>query len=188
MRVTGDDLFLAVGLVVRVHGVRGAIKVKMYSGEADVLASVSSVFFQAAYLEKSFVQRKKKEGYLCFEIASVKGSRGGALVSLVGVDDVDLAQSLVGQKVFVFKQDLPETAEDEYYYYELVGFRAEDGDGNLIGMVSRVIPSPAHDILEIKTPGGEKMIPFVESFVPRVKREEKVVVLSPIKGMLDDEV
>lgn len=189
MRVTNDELFLAVGLVVRAHGVRGKIKVKMYSGEVDVLSSVSSVFFQGAFLGEKFPRTEKKQGYFRFEIESVQSVKGFALISLEGISDMSLAQVLVGLKLFILKEDLPETGEDEYYCYELEGYRVEDMEGNFIGEISRVIPSPAHDILEIEGPGGgKKMVPFVAPFVPEVKREKRVVVVDPIKGLLDDEV
>jgi 16S rRNA processing protein RimM len=188
MRLTSDDQLLAIGLVVRAHGVKGKIKVKMYSGEMDALASVPSLLFQDAFLGNRFPHAERTEGYCRFVIQSVQSIKGFAIISLEGIDDMDEAQSLVGQKLFIHKEDLPKTGEDEYYYYELEGYRVEDRDGNFIGEVSRVIPSPAHDILEIKTRAGEKMVPFVDSFVPRVRREDRVIVLAPIKGMLDDEV
>lgn len=183
-----EQQFLAVGLVVRAQGTGGKIKVRMFSGEAEGLLSVSSVFFPQRSLGDQFPLAEKTMGYLRFEIQNLQDMRGFALLSLRGIEDMDVAHHFVGQTVYLRKEDLPRTDQDEYYYFELEGYRVEDEDGNILGEVSRVIPSPAHDILEIRTPLGEKMVPFVDRFVPEVKRGEKVIVIAPIGGMLDDEV
>jgi 16S rRNA processing protein RimM len=188
MRVHNDELFLAVGSVVRAHGRGGKIKVRIFSGEADGLSSVSSVFFREKDIGRIFPLAEKVRGAFRFEIENVQDLKGFSLLTLKGVQDMNQAEHFVGMTLFLLKEELPETGDDEYYYFELVGYRVEDESGNFLGEVARVVPSPAHDILEIRTRGGEKMVPFVARFVPEVRRDERVIVLSPIRGMLDDEV
>ncbi len=180
--------FLEVGIVVRVHGVKGKIKVKTYSGETDGLSCVKTIYFQPEGLVKVFPNKKTREGMLPFEVDLFQRLKTHALLTLKDVQDVNTAAFFVNRKVFIHKEDLPELGDEEYYYFELEGFRVVDESGDIVGEVIRVLPSPAHDLLVVLTDDGEKLVPFVEEFVPRVLREERKIVISPIKGLLDDEI
>ncbi|RMG59841.1 MAG: 16S rRNA processing protein RimM [Deltaproteobacteria bacterium] len=182
------DLFLEVGIVVRVHGIKGKIKVKTHSGQTDGLSCVRRVYFTPEGIAGRIPSPTFESGYIAFDITDFQTMKNGALLTLDGVRDVDTAKLFVNKKIFVRVSDLPEPDEDEYYCFELEGFTAVDTMGRVRGRVVRVIASPAHDILVISTPGGERLVPFVEEFVPEVRREERVVVISPIRGLLDDEI
>lgn len=188
MRGGKESLFISVGAVVRAHGTRGKIKVKIFSGDTGGLSSAGAVAFQEKDLGSRFPYAQRVKGYLLFPVKVLQNLKDSALLSLEGVSEVTQAQELVGRKVYLLKEALPITGTDEFYYFELEGYRIEDGRGNVLGKVSRLIPSPAHDILEIETPAGERLVPFVDRFVPEVRRKDRVIVLTPIKGMLDDEV
>jgi len=188
MDFSGDDAFLAFASVVRPHGVRGKIKFKAYSGSGEGLFSVSSVFFKRNRLTHLIPPGKAEGDFLSFPVVSLQEVKGGGLLLLEGINDVDRAKSLVGREIYVRRKELPKVSEEEFYVVDLEGLKAVDLTGRAVGRVIRVIPSPAHDILEVRTGKGILLIPFVQAFVPEVREKEGVIVVDPLKGFSEDEV
>lgn len=78
-----------------------------------------------------------------------------------------------------------ELDETEYWEHELVGCRAVLPDGTDVGEVTDVIVRPVQDLLEIETPGGTRLIPFVEAIVREVDRDGRRIMVDPPAGLLD---
>jgi 16S rRNA processing protein RimM len=76
---------------------------------------------------------------------------------------------------------LPETEAEEFYHADLIGLRAEDEQGRLIGHIRGIHNFGAGDVLDIeKTDGSEALLPFTREFVPVVEiASERVIVAAP---------
>ena len=75
--------------------------------------------------------------------------------------------------------------EDAWYPDQLKGLRVLRPSGEEIGLVVDLEHYPAHDMLVIKEPQGERtLIPFVEEIVPRVDLSEGVVIVDAPAGLL----
>ena len=75
--------------------------------------------------------------------------------------------------------------EDEYHVQQLIGCQVIDADGNLLGKLSDVLNLPGQDVLAVKTPRGEVLIPFVLEFVPEIDIAAKRIVVTPPAGLLE---
>ncbi len=100
----------------------------------------------------------------------VQGHRQGkGLVALLpGVKDREQATSLVGQQIFVTRDQLPPTAADEYYWADLEGLEVRTLSGELLGRVERLMETGANDVLVIR---GERehLVPFIQGqYVTRI--------------------
>jgi 16S rRNA processing protein RimM len=121
-----------------------------------------------------------EDGKRAFEIEDMRPAKAHLVVRFKGVGDRDAAERLTNTKLFVPRERLPATEDDEFYHADLIGLRAEDEDGNEIGAVIAVHNFGAGDILEIQPPeGGAMLLPFTETVVPEVdiKGGRLVVVL-----------
>jgi 16S rRNA processing protein RimM len=137
------------------HGVRG--EVRLWTFTADPMAVT-----QYGPLET-------EDGKRVFEIEKLRPAKGHLVARLRGIENRDTAERLTNVKLFVARERLPETEEDEFYHADLVGLRVEDDDGNEIGALIAVHNFGAGDILEIQPPeGGTMMLPFTESVVPEI--------------------
>ena len=86
-----------------------------------------------------------------------------------GVTDRNAAEALRGQSLYVPRERLPATDEDEYYHEDLVGLAARDAEGRELGKVVAVLNYGAGDILEIATGDGRsELVPFTRAAVPAV--------------------
>ena len=67
-----------------------------------------------------------------------------------------------GVALEVDRVDLPATAEDEYYAFELVGLEVVEETGRSLGTVEAVTPGVANDVLELDS---GVLLPMVEDCV-----------------------
>ena len=107
---------LCLGVIVGAHGLRGQVKVKSFTEDPADLA---------AYGPLSDVT-----GSRTFTLSLVGRAKGTLLASIVGVTERNAAEALRGTELFVAREALPDTEDEEVYYHaDLIGLTAEDESG-----------------------------------------------------------
>ncbi|HTV68009.1 MAG TPA: ribosome maturation factor RimM [Rhizobiaceae bacterium] len=157
------------------HGIKGEVRVKTFTGDPAALGDYGPLF--AADGRR-------------FDVQSVRPQGEVAVVRLKGVNDRNAAEALNGTALFVERENLPDTADDdEFYHADLVGLVVRDAAGAEIGRVKAVLNYGGGDILEIALGGREdRMIPFSKAAVPAVDVRGGFVTIDPIAaGLVDDE-
>ncbi|MBV5324073.1 MAG: 16S rRNA processing protein RimM, partial [Rhodospirillaceae bacterium] len=159
---------VCVGVVVGVHGIRGAVRVKSFTEVAADIGFYSPVEDEAGTRKI----RLKVTG-------EVKGS---VIVTLEGVATREAAEALKGTKFWVARERLPRTEEDEFLYSDLIGMAVVGVDGQIMGTVTSVDDFGAGDVLDIAlSPKGSLMVPFTRDAVPEIDvKGRKMVVIPPI--------
>ncbi len=160
--------------MVAAHGLHGLLRVRAYQPPAPSLAPDRLI-----RLEQAAAGREAR-------IASAAPhGRGLVLVALTGVGDRAAAEALVGSRVLVRTADLPPAADDEFYYYEVVGFRVETAGGEQLGTLVATLATGANDVWVVRTADREHLIPVVAEVVRAIDRAGRRVVIEPPPGLLD---
>ncbi len=73
------------------------------------------------------------------------------------------------------KNLLPDTAEDEYYWYQYEGKLVIDQDGQTIGRVESLFNNGAQDIMVVKSGEEEILIPMTKSIIVQETAEALIV-------------
>lgn len=89
----------------------------------------------------------------------------GLVATLDGVSDRNAAEAIEGWYIGAPREALPKPAADEYYWGDLVGLSVLNEAGVSLGVVSGLISTGAHDVLEIQDGEDERLIPFVAAYV-----------------------
>jgi 16S rRNA processing protein RimM len=76
----------------------------------------------------------------------------------------------------VEREQLPPTADDEYYAFELVGLAVVEESGRALGTVRAVAPGVANDVLELDS---DVLLPMVEDCVLEVDLDGRRIVVAP---------
>ena len=120
------------------------------------------------------------------ELTELRWYNGHPVAFFAGVDDRTEAETLVKAILWVSQdvRQLPEE-EDAWYDHQLVGLSARR-DGVEVGTVARVDHLPAQDLLVVRTPAGEVLVPFVSAIVPEVDLAAGTVTLTPPVGLFED--
>ena len=88
--------------------------------------------------------------------------QGKGLVALLPeVEDRERALALVGQQICIGREQLPATAEDEFYWADLEGLEVRTIEGVKLGRVERLMETGANDVLVIRGE-RERLVPFVQ--------------------------
>ena len=136
---------LALAAVAGAHGVKGEVRLKLFTDSAASLARHEHVFV----------------GGVDRELEMVRPASSGAVARLSGVSDRTAAESLRGSLIEVERSALPPLEDGEYYHSDLLGMTCVDRDGSQIGRIVGVENFGAGDLLEVEVDGGSRsLIPF----------------------------
>jgi 16S rRNA processing protein RimM len=141
----GGERRIALAAVAGAHGVKGEVRLKLFSDSAESLAAHQKLYVGGA------VRR----------LLAVRDGGKAAVARFEGIADRGAAEALRGSLVEVDRSALPPLEEGEYYHADLIGLPCEDGDGGALGTVVAVENFGAGDLLEVKLEGGKRsLIPF----------------------------
>lgn len=155
MAAGGGKALVCVAQIGAPHGVRGAFHLRCFTEAPENVAAYGTLC--------------DERGRPLFDLKIVGPAKGGVIAVVPGVADRNAAEALRGQSLYVPRERLPATDEDEYYHEDLVGLMARDGDGRELGRVVAVQNYGAGDILEIDLGQGRtELVPFTRAAVPAV--------------------
>jgi 16S rRNA processing protein RimM len=146
---------ICVARIGAAHGVRGAVK--LWTFTEDPLAV------------KAYGPLLTKDGARQFEVTSAREAKGHLVATLKGVSTREEAERLNGIELYIAREKLPGTDEDEYYHADLIGLAAVNAAGEPLGRVIAIHNFGAGDIIEIAPPSGSTLLlPFTNAVVPTV--------------------
>jgi 16S rRNA processing protein RimM len=147
-----EDEPIIMGRIAGPYGVNGWLRVVSYTERPDTL-----IEYTPWYLRHGGAWQPVR-------VAEVKRHTRGLLVRLPGYEDRDKATELAGTDIGIYRKQLPATAEDEYYWGDLIGLPVVTLDGQLLGTVDHLIETGANDVLVVKG-DRERLIPFIRGSV-----------------------
>ena len=146
---------ICVARIGAAHGVRGAVK--LWTFTEDPLAV------------KAYGPLVTKDGARQFEVTHAREAKGHLVATLKGVATREEAERLNGVELYIAREKLPATSEDEYYHADLIGLAAVTAANEPLGRVIAIHNFGAGDIIEIAPPHGATMLlPFTNAVVPVV--------------------
>ena len=134
---------VVLGQIVAPHGVRGDLRIMP-------LTSNVRLFTDMDYLLLPDDRR--------LHIVHARPHKNIILVTVKEITSVEAAEALRGQKVSVYREDMPELPEGRYYVGDLIGLPVLDEEGNRIGTFKDVLPTGSKDVYVIQPPAGKDIL------------------------------
>lgn len=165
--------FVLLGTVIRPHGVKGELKVRPFTEQPENIARYPRLLLAAD-------ERAEKKVY-----TNEQTRISGALVILRLRECMsrDMAESLVGQGIWVAATDLPPVADGQFYLHTLLGKTVRTVDGHLLGRAEQFLAGSSQDILVVRQGKQEHLIPVVRTFIHAIDAD--TVTLDVPEGLLD---
>ncbi len=93
---------------------------------------------------------------------SVESKKNGKLIvaKLKGIDDKDIALTLIGQTVEIREDQLEQLESNQYYWRDLVGLTVTNTKGITFGKITNLLETGANDVLIINGE-RERLIPYI---------------------------
>src|SRR6201994_4410162 len=146
---------ICIARIGAAHGVRGAVK--LWTFTEDPLAVMQ------------YGALATKDGARSFEVANAREAKGHLVATLKGIATREEAERLNGIELYVARERLPATDDDEYYHADLIGLAAVSPAQEPTGRVVAIHNFGAGDIIEIAPPSGPTLLlPFTNAVVPTV--------------------
>jgi len=170
---------LRVGRLVKAHGLKGALKLELYTDDPDG-RFVPGATFTLQVPESSPWHGKE------LTVREFRWMNSHPVAFFEGVDDRTAAEQLVKAILWVNQDATEEPAEEDAWYdHQLVGLDVVR-DGVIVGTVARVEHLPAQDLLIVRVGEREVLVPFVKALVPEVDVAGGRVVVTPPAGLFEE--
>ncbi len=163
-----------LGKVVATHGIRGQLRVVLFSGEFSSVAGIDSVILKGS-----------SGGMDTFAVADVARHGKKVLITLKGVDNINQVLNLVGRELYVRREQLPRLPEGEYYWCDLLGLRVVTDQGEELGVLEDIIATGSNDVYVVKSGKREYLIPALEDVVREINLDDGTMKVSPLEGLFD---
>ena len=155
---------ICIARIGAAHGVRGAVKLWTFTEDPLAVMQYGSL--------------ATKDGARSFEVATAREAKGHLVATLKGIATREDAERLNGVELYIARDKLPATSENEYYHADLIGLAAVTAANQPLGRVTAIHNFGAGDIIEIAPPQGATMLlPFTSAVVPSVDLASGRVVI-----------
>ena len=165
--------YLEIGKIVGTHGVMGECRVECWCDSPQFVAKFKTLYFDG--------------GKEALEVKA-RPHKNIALVKIKGVDTVEKADMLRGKVLYMNRKDA-KLPKGTYFVQDLMGLEIRDAEtSEVYGKLTDVIKTGANDVYELKNSEGKAFyLPVIPDVVKEVVPEEGYVLITPMKGIFDDE-
>ncbi len=170
-----SESLLDVGKIVGTHGLRGDLKVRLHSGDPEVLLAADQVTLRLPSGEQLAATPVRQSVH-----------KGQVLLRLQGFENLNLVEQMVGGQVLLPEDQLPELDEDEYYWAQLKGLQVVDRQRGPIGELHQMFTTAAHDTYVVTGVYGEVLIPAVAQFVLEIDLEKRIMNVDLPDGLIPE--
>jgi 16S rRNA processing protein RimM len=173
---------LVVARIGRAHGVRGEVTVEVRTDAPARRLGAGAVLHVPDGGRRRELAAAGRPTRLT--VTSSRDHNGILLLRFAEVADRGAAEAM---RDTLLEADVPDESgeDDAWYEHELLGLSVVDPAGATLGEVAGLRHMPAQDLLVVRTPLGERLVPFVRAIVPVVDVPGGVVVVDPPGGLLD---
>jgi 16S rRNA processing protein RimM len=170
--------YLVLGRITRPHGVRGELRVQIFTDYPERVNELGHVF-----LGKDVNDKRVKS----YEVVKMRMHKAHGLLTLEGVNSREAADRMRKLYVMVQFEDAVPLQEDEFYLFQAVGLRVQTEDGQLLGTVKKVLQTGANDVYVVDSPEyGDILFPITEETLIKHDIENQIVLVRLIDGLLPD--
>ncbi|MCR5452110.1 MAG: ribosome maturation factor RimM [Lachnospiraceae bacterium] len=163
--------FLQVGVILRPHGLKGAVKV--YPTTDDVK--------RFSDLKEAVIETKK--GNIPVKIRSVQYFKDQVILSFDKFLTIEEVEPLKKCPVLVSRKDAVPLGEDEFYIADLIGLSVITDEGEKLGSLKDVMVTGANDVYVVGDEASEILIPAIHECILDVDIEGGVMKVHLLPGL-----
>ncbi len=148
--------YLMIGTVLKPQGIRGEVKIKPYAARVEMFSSWKQV-----WLENS-------GSFTAVPLKVTRIHDGFVYARLADSTSAGDAEAFRGRDLYIDRAHAAPAENGEVYIADLIGCRAEDEDGNPVGVLTDVLQYGSVDTWVFRTSSGTLMAPALLTVFPEV--------------------
>jgi len=162
--------FLAVGRIVRPHGVRGNLLV---AAESEVIRSITQG-----------TQIFLGPNHNAFTVRQFSSHRDRYLLSLEKLNSRTEAESFRGTLLYLRFESTSPLPEGEYYFWQLLGLDVISDENERLGKLEEIIQTGANDVYLVRSDTGEEiLLPAIEAVIKDIDLDKKLMLVHLLPGL-----
>jgi 16S rRNA processing protein RimM len=171
--MTKDQCFY-LGHIVSKFSFKGELQIKLDTDDPELYEHQESIFVDYRnklipfFIEKSNLQKSNL-----------------LRVKLEEVDTEADADDLLKRDVYLPLSELPKLEKNQFYYHEVIGYKAVDDTHGDIGMIKFVNDQTMQALFFIDFKGKEIIIPVNDKFIKHVDKADKTIYFETPEGLID---
>lgn len=167
--------YLVVGEILRPHGLRGEVRMRVRTDYPERLPQLEFVFLGDSAEAPSPVKHA---------VAGLRFNKDIALLSLAGCHTRNDAELLRGKVVLISIDQAAPLEEGEYYLFDLIGLRVFANQIE-IGCIKEVLQTGANDVYVVHGGDfGEVLLPAHDETIVNIDFEARTITMSLPEGLL----
>jgi 16S rRNA processing protein RimM len=164
-----EPAFLAVGRILRPHGVRGEVQAEIHTDYPERFGVYRQVYLGP--------------GHRPYQIEAHRFHAGRVLLKFREVADRTAAEKLRGQWIRIAITDAVPLAEGEVYLHDMLGLRVETVEGEQLGKVAEIIETGANPVYVVRGRQGEILIPDIPDVIEAIDLAGGELIVRLIEGL-----
>ncbi len=156
--------YLTTGVIRTSHGLKGFVKVHIFSDTHEYLKNIRQVVLKKDSIEKQM------------EIETLQFSGGQVFIKFFQINTPEEGRKYNGWEVCIPRELSPALEENEFYQADIIGCFVYFEETK-IGEIVAVIDGAQAPLIEIRTDKGTNLVPFLEPYIGLVSIPEKRVEL-----------
>lgn len=153
-----------MGRIAAAQGIKGWVKIQPYTESLDSLLDYPTWWIG-----------HENGPWRAVEIQQCEVHNKTLAAQLPDCPDRTAAEKLKGLLIAVPRSSLPEQADDEYYWSDLIGLTVVNEAGVQLGTVANLLETGANQVLSVRNENGEVLIPFVTGAIKQVDVKNKTI-------------
>lgn len=165
--------YFEVGQIVNTFGVKGMLKVKPFTDDANRFEELKKVYIC------------KKEKLEEVEIEEVKYHKDMVLLKVKGIDDMNEAEKVKGLYLKIDRKNAKKLPKDTYFIADLLGLQVYSDKEELLGKVEDIFRTGANDVYVVKDEKGKQLLlPGIPEVIKEIDLEKEKIIVHLLKGLV----
>jgi 16S rRNA processing protein RimM len=167
---SGEPLFLAIGRLLRPHGLHGELLMDVLTDFPERIKAGAQVYLGEQHQE--------------LIIKSRRGHTSGFLISFEGFESTESVGEFRNQYVYVLANDRPPLPNGEYYHHQMLGLSVISEEGEILGELSSVLETGSNDVYLVRSDAGkELLLPNIRSVVKEIDLDKGEMRVHLLPGL-----
>ncbi|MEQ8677465.1 MAG: ribosome maturation factor RimM [Aggregatilineales bacterium] len=170
--------YLLLGEILRPHGIRGELRVKLFTDYPERINQLGYVFLGKSPESKKVTRH---------DVEHMRMHQNYGLLKLKSIDDRNDAEVMRELFVMVHIEDAVPLDDDEIYLYQLIGIEVRTDSGDVIGVITEVLETGANDVYVIESPQyGEVLFPVLDETIVESDIDNGTITVRIPEGLLPE--
>jgi len=170
--------YLLIGQITRPHGIRGEMRLRLMTDYPERIRKLKHVYVS---------KRDNGKDAKPLNVVGMRMHQTHGLLRVQEVSSRDDADRMRRLYVFVRLEDAVPLEDDEFYLFQVIGLEMKTEDGQVLGVVQRVMETGANDVYVVESEEyGEILFPITDETLIEHDIDNGVVYVRLLDGLLPD--